>query len=253
MSSKTSMEQDNPPYRSPEECAKLLRRSRDLGQVFQTGVKISQTAYGLGVFSYAFIPTGTPIGRVRGIVVYDENYSSDYCITAGEQLVLEPAPPFCYMNHSCEPNCSLVHYLKENEQENESPQEPLESSQSVTYDDLYGEDGPWSDELTEDDECFFGDGGAEELDENFCDDLENAENLENSEFETDEIDNHHLFNDEQYGVEIWVEATKDILPGEQLTIDYAWTSDRAVRCLCGVPSCRGWIIDPEYLPEREES
>lgn len=240
------------PPRTPEECAALLRKPSDLGQVFQTGVKIGQTNYGLGVFSFAFIPAGTPIGRVRGIVLPDDDYSSDYCIAAGEGLILEPASPFCYLNHSCEPNCSLMHYVKEDEDKEDELEDSLERSQSITSDDLYGDDELWSDELSEDDECFFGDGGAENgtledgapEDEPIDDDpLEETENVPESD--------DSLFNDEENGVEIWLEAIKDILPGEQLTIDYAWTSDRTVRCQCGVPTCRGWIIDPQLLEDEK--
>lgn len=244
----SSMSPQPIPLRTPEECAKLLRKPTDLGQVFQMGVKVGQTAYGLGVFSYAFIPAGTPIGRVRGIVVQDENYSSDYCITAGEGLVLEPASPFGYLNHSCEPNCLLTHYVKEDEQESDDSNN---TSQSITCDDLYGEDGPWSDELIEDDDCLFGDGGAEELDSD--EEFDSEEDNQTIISENDDDHPETLFNDEENGVEIWVESLKDILPGEQLTIDYAWTSERAVRCLCGAPSCRGWIIDPTYLQELIDS
>ena len=52
-----------------------------------------------------------------------------------------------------------------------------------------------------------------------------------------------LFEDDS-NAEIWVETIQDIMPNEELTIDYAWPAERAVKCLCGKPKCRGWIVDP---------
>ncbi len=42
--------------------------------------------------------------------------------------------------------------------------------------------------------------------------------------------------------EIWLEAARDISPGEELTIDYGWPPESALRCDCGSPNCRGWIV-----------
>ena len=44
-----------------------------------------------------------------------------------------------------------------------------------------------------------------------------------------------------------VDATRTILPGDELTIDYAWPADSAVPCLCGSERCRGWIVDRREL------
>jgi hypothetical protein len=41
---------------------------------------------------------------------------------------------------------------------------------------------------------------------------------------------------------IWVEATRSIRVGEQIFIDYSWPADAAIRCLCGAPGCRGWVV-----------
>ncbi len=219
----------------------FFRKPTDLDRVFPTGVKVGKTAYGFGVFSYAFIPAGTPIGRARGVVIEDAEYSSDYCIAAGDGIVLEPAPPFCYLNHSCEPNCSLMHYVTEDELDGTETEGNLEQC-SITKDDLYGEDDDPDGELLEDDECFFGDGAADEIE---CDEDEEADDA----FFDDEEDEEPPYNDDENGVEIWVETTRDILPGEELTIDYSWPADRAMKCLCGAKACRGWIVDPEELEE----
>lgn len=261
-----------------------LRKKSDCGRVFPCGVEVRETPYGFGVFSCAFIPAGTPIGRVRGFLVQDADYSSDYCITAGDDLVLEPGAPFCYLNHSCEPNSALMHYVSEEEyrqeqlekgeipeEHEESEEEELEAARrwSLTKDDPFGiEDEEEGRVLTlgeedEDEECVFGDGGAadasgeedwdeEECDEN-CERCENRDECEWEEEEESETGEQTLRSDDEGGIEIWLESTKDIFPGEQLCIDYAWTSDRAMRCLCGAKTCRGWIVDPAELDELLEN
>jgi len=189
--------------------ATARRKKSDSGKVFPSGVRISKTPYGLGVFAFAFIPEGTPIARVSGLVIHDPNYSSDYCIDAGDGKVLEPAPPFCYLNHACEPNCELMVYVAE---------EKAEESEIADDDGIYG--------CTEEGDDFVPDDTIEEEDEE----------VEETEVEP----------------EVWVEAIRDIMPNEELTIDYSWPADRAAKCLCGKPQCRGWIVDPaerDQLPE----
>ena len=207
----------------------IRRGNTDLGKVFPSGVRIGKTPYGLGVFAFAFIPQGTPIARVSGHVIHDPNYGSDYCIDAGDGKVLEPAPPFCYLNHACEPSCQLTQYVKE---ENADESEELETGELTENDmDLEGEI-EW-----DDDDCVYG--GAD-------DDIDMNCPVE----EEDEDDHEQCFEDDA-DAEIWVESLRDIMPDEELTIDYAWPADRAVKCLCGAPQCRGWIVDPaerEHLP-----
>jgi len=47
--------------------------------------------------------------------------------------------------------------------------------------------------------------------------------------------------------QIWVHALRTVRPSEQLTIDYGWPADSAIPCLCGAPSCRGWVVDLSEL------
>lgn len=47
--------------------------------------------------------------------------------------------------------------------------------------------------------------------------------------------------------QIWVHALKTVQPSDQLTIDYGWPADSAIRCLCGAPTCRGWVVDQSEL------
>jgi hypothetical protein len=47
---------------------------------------------------------------------------------------------------------------------------------------------------------------------------------------------------------MFVGALKTIEPGEELTIDYGWPADAAIRCRCGSGACRGWVVSMEELP-----
>ncbi len=47
--------------------------------------------------------------------------------------------------------------------------------------------------------------------------------------------------------QVWLQTVRPIDTGEELTIDYAWHADAAIRCFCGSPVCRGWIVDTREL------
>jgi len=195
--------------------AAVRRKKSDLGKVFPSGVRVGKTPYGFGVFAFAFIPEGTPIARVSGHVIHDPDYSSDYCIDAGDGMVLEPAPPFCYLNHACEPNCELMVYV---------PEEGAEAVETEAVSE------------SPDDNCIYG---------------SDEEGVPEEEYEEEGDDEEDI---EEAANEVWVEAIRDIMPNEELTIDYSWPADRAAECLCGTPQCRGWIVDPaerEQLPKSQ--
>ena len=172
----------------------LKRHHPNFTRHFPKGIQVDRTSCGLGVFTMRNLRKDRKIGRVRGRIFTDLDYSSDYCIDAGGWLSLEPAAPFCFLNHSCEPNCQFMNYIPPGEWDDEERRRvALERSSSSSRRTMF----------------------------------ENA--------------------DVVYGVEMWLEAIRDIKPGEQLTIDYAWPEDRAIKCLCGSPNCRGWIVAPELL------
>lgn len=62
--------------------------------------------------------------------------------------------------------------------------------------------------------------------------------------------NAHIEGEEDPDGRVWarVIAEKDIKAGEEITYDYGFSLAHAMPCLCGVPGCRGWIVDPEELP-----
>ena len=47
--------------------------------------------------------------------------------------------------------------------------------------------------------------------------------------------------------EICLHSLVAIRPGDELTIDYAWTADAAIACSCGSAACRGWIVSLDEL------
>lgn len=48
--------------------------------------------------------------------------------------------------------------------------------------------------------------------------------------------------------EVHIETLTDIAEGAELTIDYKWSAEGAIRCLCGADRCRGWVVAAEELP-----
>lgn len=61
--------------------------------------------------------------------------------------------------------------------------------------------------------------------------------------------NCELASDIEDPTEIWVEVIRDIRPGEELTIDYGWPAQDAIRCNCGSLNCRGWVVAADKLDE----
>ncbi len=53
--------------------------------------------------------------------------------------------------------------------------------------------------------------------------------------------------DETHEEEMALFARRDVGLDDELTIDYGWTADHAIPCLCGERLCRGWIVCPEEL------
>jgi len=49
--------------------------------------------------------------------------------------------------------------------------------------------------------------------------------------------------------EIRLESLTDIPEGAELTIDYQWSAEGAIKCLCGSDQCRGWVVAIEDLPK----
>ncbi len=75
-------------------------------------ITIRETAVGHGVFAARRYRRGEIVGDVCGRIVADdaaERHGSRYCMELGEERALEPEAPFCFVNHSCEPNCEIFY------------------------------------------------------------------------------------------------------------------------------------------------
>jgi hypothetical protein len=133
-------------------------------------VRIGRTAVGRGVFAQRNYVPDQLVGELEGTIIDDPDYEgSDYAMDMGDTRCLEPASPFRFVNHSCEPNCRLQWF-------------------NLAASDRSGP--------------------------------------------------------RRRG---FVVALEHIRPGEELTIDYAWPAHAAIRCRCGAPTCRGWIVSEQEL------
>ena len=72
-------------------------------------VRVGRTAYGLGVFARRRFRARETVAVIDGLRIAEPDYWSEYCMDLGDGQVLEPRAPLRYINHSCEPNCELVH------------------------------------------------------------------------------------------------------------------------------------------------
>jgi hypothetical protein len=59
------------------------------------------------VFATKLILDGSCVGEIEGEVIVDSEYVSRYCFDMEDGTQLEPAQPFRFVNHSCEPNCAF--------------------------------------------------------------------------------------------------------------------------------------------------
>ncbi len=130
-------------------------------------VKVKKTQVGRGLFALQDFAEETVIGEIFGQVM-GLDYESNYSMDLGGKALLEPAAPFRFLNHCCQPNSQLLLWKRR------------------------------------------------------------------------KVGDRKLYR-------IWLMAIRDITAGEELTIDYAWPEDAAMRCLCGAAKCRGWIVDPKEL------
>lgn len=69
-------------------------------------VQVGDTACGRGVFTRIALRSGQLVAEIRGVVIDDPSYESDYCMDLDDGTTLEPTAPFCYLNHSCDANCA---------------------------------------------------------------------------------------------------------------------------------------------------
>ncbi|MBM4075190.1 MAG: SET domain-containing protein, partial [Planctomycetes bacterium] len=49
--------------------------------------------------------------------------------------------------------------------------------------------------------------------------------------------------------EVQIETIASIPQNGELTIDYQWSADDAIKCLCNSQQCRGWVVAADELPK----
>lgn len=87
-------------------------------------VKVADTPNcGLGVFALQTIKGGVAVGQALG-EVKPSGFRSNYCIEFGNG-VMEPLPPYRFLNHSCMPNCQLIEWEIENELADSESSDPV--------------------------------------------------------------------------------------------------------------------------------
>jgi hypothetical protein len=73
-------------------------------------IYVGLSRFGKGVYAQHRFQCDDTISEIFGEIINDPDYESCYCMELDEQRKLEPAYPFKYLNHSCNPNCEIVGY-----------------------------------------------------------------------------------------------------------------------------------------------
>jgi len=76
-------------------------------------LRIAETHVGKGVFARRRIASGVVLGEIRGPILDDHPEDSSYVMELPGGRLLDPAPPFRYVNHSCDPNCEIFYWEAE--------------------------------------------------------------------------------------------------------------------------------------------
>jgi len=87
--------------------SKATPESEQSRKLAKRGLRIGRSPVGKAVFATRRIFDGTCIGEIEGEVISDDEYRSRYAFDLEHGAQLEPAPPFRFVNHSCEPNCAF--------------------------------------------------------------------------------------------------------------------------------------------------
>ena len=69
-------------------------------------IRVSECNTGLGIFAVRPYPATAVVGEITG-EVHDSPYGNSYSFDLENGQQLEPAEPFRYVNHCCDPNCEF--------------------------------------------------------------------------------------------------------------------------------------------------
>ena len=82
-------------------------------EYFDDDVEVRTSKYGKGVFAARQFLPGELVMEITGQYHPRRKYEgSDYVMELDDRWLLEPTIPAAYLNHSCSPNCELVHLTK---------------------------------------------------------------------------------------------------------------------------------------------
>lgn len=76
-------------------------------------VRVGRSHVGRGVYATTSFRRYELIGEVTGRLVSWEKADPRYCVDYDAWGYLAPNPPYRFLNHSCEPNCTLVQWEDE--------------------------------------------------------------------------------------------------------------------------------------------
>lgn len=88
----------------------LMARRRRQPNPASRWVTVGAARVGRGVFARQHLSAGFVVGEIRGRVMDKHPADPQYCMELGTGRILEPAPPFRFLNHSCDPNCELFYW-----------------------------------------------------------------------------------------------------------------------------------------------
>ena len=100
------------PDRSPTSLPRRRsRRTRGAGQPgLASLLRVGETAVGRGVFARRRLAAGMVLGEIGGAVLDGHPADSSYVMELGSGRLLDPAAPFRFVNHCCDPNCEIFYW-----------------------------------------------------------------------------------------------------------------------------------------------
>jgi hypothetical protein len=76
-------------------------------------LRIDETHVGKGLFACRRLPADLVLGEIHGDMLDDHPEDSSYVMELPSCKLLDPAPPFRFVNHSCAPNCEIFYWEAE--------------------------------------------------------------------------------------------------------------------------------------------
>jgi hypothetical protein len=76
-------------------------------------IRLGETHVGRGVFARRRLKADIVLGEILGETLDDHPEDSSYVMELPSCKLLEPTPPFRFLNHSCEPNCEIFYWEAE--------------------------------------------------------------------------------------------------------------------------------------------